>query len=229
MLLLIIVGACLCWTFIVVVGSFRQFRERHTSTRIDVIYEDQKMFPAVTLCNFNQWQRSKLHNFELRMLEYMYSDVLQARFSFDEYLLKLSHLDYQEDYKTLNMTGLALSEGGALPPENFILECTWNGGQNCDYSNFAIINTDLGICYSFNNPSNISDAFVVNKPGIKRGLALTLNIAYSDYILGDMEGAGVKVCHNYFPYELDKHCLFKELYFATYILLCFHTAYLLLN
>ena len=128
------------------------------------------------------------------MLEYMYSDVLQTRYSFDEYILKLSHLGYQGDYKTLNMTGLAISESGALQRETFILECTWNGDQNCDYLNFTRINTDLGICYSFNNPSDISDAFIVNKPGLKRGLALTLNIAYSDYILGEMEGAGVKVC-----------------------------------
>ena len=75
-----------------------------------------------------------------------------------------------------------------------LLECSWNGVDHCSHSDFKKIITDLGVCYTFNNPANTEDARVVDIPGTDSGLTLTLDINQHDNIQGEFQGAGIKVC-----------------------------------
>ena len=128
-----------------------------------------------------------MDNLSLALLNQVY-DPGQDRVKFDwEHYHNLYGM-------TENMTEFALRpETGSLSLEEMMLECTWNGVEKCGDKNFSRYLTDLGVCHTFNNPSYAEDALVVNKPGTDNGLTMMLNIGHYDYILGDSQGAGVKV------------------------------------
>ena len=148
-------------------------------------------FPAVTFCNVNQWRRSASQERTLNMIAtiYGFNDTLRDNFNWTDF--------YQfVDKKWIeNVTRNSLDEQiGANGLKEMLVECFWNGVQKCDVSDFEKVMTDLGVCYTFNNPSNPAEVRVVNRPGTDSGLALTLNILYDEYIRGEFQGAGIKVC-----------------------------------
>ncbi len=150
------------------------------STKIDVIYEDAKDFPVVTICNLNQWRRTAMTYSTYNMIAMIYADEdTQNAYDWDQYY------QYSDDVVT-SLYDLSLSSKGALPAEEMILECTWKGCE-CEHTNFTQIMTDLGACYQFKTNEKI------DRPGIKSGLTLTLNIQQYEYMPGELEGAGLKV------------------------------------
>ncbi|XP_072022663.1 acid-sensing ion channel 2-like [Amphiura filiformis] len=200
----LIILSALIYTTINITLNVIQYLDKDTSTKTNVIYSDTKMFPAVTICNLNQWRRSSLDYWSYLMLCSIYGDEDEiAQFDWDSYY------EYSDNPHNISLTALALSTKGVLPAEEMILECKWQG-QQCSHEDFTRVMTDLGVCYQFNNPKNLQEAYVVNRPGIKSGLTLTLDIHHYDYIHGELEGAGVKVL----LHTPGERPLMKELGFA---------------
>ena len=63
----------------------------------------------------------------------------------------------------------------------------------CSADDFKQVITDWGVCYTFNDPENISEARMVNRPGNTNGLFLRLNVEQYEYIYGEDSAAGIKV------------------------------------
>ena len=163
-------------------------------------------FPAVTFCNLNQWRRSGSQGLSIRMVEtiYGFNDTLRDEFNWTEY--------YQFVDKKLiaNVTATSLHPlYGAVKLKEMLVECLWNGVEKCDDSDFDEVITDLGVCYTFNNPLNLAEVRVVNRPGTDSGLALTLNIVYDEYIQGEFQGAGIKVYTMWDHVSQKKRALIK--------------------
>ena len=149
------------------------------------------VFPAVTFCNLNQWRRSASQERTLNMISttFGFNDTLRDEFNWTEFY------QYVDKEVISNVTANSLNpQVGALSLKEMLVECLWNGVEKCDDSDFDKVITDLGVCYTFNNPSNRAGVRVVNRPGTNSGLALTLNIVYDEYIRGEFQGAGIKVC-----------------------------------
>ncbi|XP_072016930.1 acid-sensing ion channel 2-like, partial [Amphiura filiformis] len=163
-----------------------QFQSRYhkfdISTKVTIEYNQSMTFPAVTLCNLNQFRRSKFDNATLDLL--VKAGVLFQKDPNDW----TAYSEAIESDASFNFSFVTHSF------EEMLMECLWNGFLKCVHQNFTASITDLGVCYTFNNPSNVDDALVVNKPGIDHGLTLTLDIDQDEYITGDFKGAGVKVC-----------------------------------
>ncbi|XP_072016929.1 acid-sensing ion channel 2-like [Amphiura filiformis] len=148
-------------------------------------------FPAITFCNLNQWRRSKLDNATIDMLSKMHALRQQDPNEFN-WTAFYEAIDVSPE--TLNMTAIALSiEGMGMFLEVMLQQCLWNGVDKCAHTNFTTSITDLGVCYTFNNPSNAKDVLVVDRPGIDNGLTLTLDIDQDEYTAGEFTGAGIKI------------------------------------
>lgn len=188
---MLVVVACLCWATASIVEMVIKFRSRESTTKVSLQYVNSLTFPAITFCNLNQWQRSGTHDASLEMIAtiYGFNDTLRDEFNWTAY--------YEVIPKAVvaNITALALSpRTGALYLEKMLLDCVWNGAEKCDVSDFNKVITDLGVCYTFNDPPDPTQVRAVTKPGTDSGLALTLNIGHQEYIRGEYQGAGFKVC-----------------------------------
>ena len=154
-------------------------------------YNDTMIFPSVTFCNLNQWRRSVLVPAVIDMISLIYSLRQEDRNDFNWTKL---YEETEMPRGTMNLTKIALGEMGALNIDEMLIECVWNGAEECGPSNFTTQITDLGVCYTFNDPKEAEGGpHIVNKPGIDNGLTLTLDIAQYDYIAGDSQSAGIKV------------------------------------
>ncbi|XP_072040597.1 acid-sensing ion channel 2-like [Amphiura filiformis] len=179
------------WGGVSIYRYFRQYQKFNISTKVTIEYNESMTFPAMTFCNLNQWSRNKSVKATIDMLSRIYALDQEDR---NEFNWTAFYIGIDVAYGDLpNITDIALSPLGAYTSEEMIKECVWNGVEKCGHQNFTTMITDLGVCYTFNNPSNVEDALVVNKPGIDNGLTLTLDIKQDDYILGEFQGAGIKV------------------------------------
>ena len=189
---MVIVSGFLSWATYGIYQNYQRYRRLDSTTKVSVQYNNEMPFPAVTFCNLNQWRRSALDNDTIKLLSTVYALNQTSRdaFNFTAYYAIIDKR-YKTDW---NMTEIALSpHSGALDLSKMLLECTWNGVEHCSYSDFKKIITDLGVCYTFNNPTNAEDARVVNIPGTDSGLTLTLDINQYDNTQGEFQGVGIKV------------------------------------
>lgn len=108
-------------------------------------------FPAVSICNLNQYTKNSLDNEpEFKRFLYdlhkqivfgyplNYSDYNLTQFNYTDFLYK-SHPPLFERNKP-NSSSL-VGTGN---------ECNWANGVPCDADNFTVVATERGICYTFN-------------------------------------------------------------------------------
>ena len=193
LLWMFVVLAALFWASYSIFGSILRYKQYESATKVSIQHVDSIKFPTVTFCNLNQWRRSSLRDEIIRMISTAYSLNQTHRDEFDWSAYREA-INATARSWSVNFTALALDpQRGAYSLREMLLECYWNGVEVCNEFDFATIITDLGVCYTFNNPSNPADVKVVNKPGTDTGLTLTLNIGHYDYIQGEYQGAGIKV------------------------------------
>ena len=156
-----------------------------TSTTLQVVSEENLMFPAVTICNLNSVRR----------------DFLRERGLFDFFriatLFEPGQPGFQSDcnnYVRIFSGSDALSftdiqEQGRHRLEDFIIDCRFLG-RVCNVTEyFTPTFTQLGYCYTFNS----SD--VTNGTGPRNGLQLILNIEQDQFVFSssNLYDFGVKV------------------------------------
>ncbi|XP_072040593.1 acid-sensing ion channel 2-like [Amphiura filiformis] len=186
----LVVLISLTWASVSIYTNFRQYQKFEVSTKYSIEYNDAKTFPAMTFCNLNQWSKNKSVKVTADMISRLYSLNQEDRneFNWTTYYEVLG-----QPRGSINITRTSLSESGAYTTKEMLKECIWNGVEECGHENFTRVITDLGVCYTFNNPTKVDDALVVNEPGIDNGLTLTLDIKQDDHIAGESQGAGIKV------------------------------------
>ena len=103
------------------------------------------------------------------------------------------HVELEVQRAQSNFTMTNVMEQSAHEIRDMLLGCNWRSAEDCDYHNFSLTVTDLGVCYTFNNPPNKGDVLRVNQAGSRYGLYMMLNVEQHEYTLQQHPGAGFKV------------------------------------
>ncbi len=179
--MLLVIGSASSLLFIIGFNCHRFFTYPISSI-VTLKYVTNLTFPAVTICNYNQWRKSVVEQENSEFVYQFFFPALRGNNSF--------HIgDY--NVTDLNITAEVLR--GAHQKEDMIRDCSWRTVEKCSYENFTQIITDFGVCYTFNNPRDLSKTLTVRQTGYEHGLFLRLNLEQYDYFYGERKGAGFKV------------------------------------
>ena len=114
-------------------------------TKVMLVYETNPVFPAVTICSFSPFKRSRVKDKYKEMLNY--SSTLHKKGS------SIGNASHTFSWDRFNFTGLNMTKEyieSGFPMEDFMVECAWSG-SNCSTKNFTTSITGLGLCYTFNS------------------------------------------------------------------------------
>ncbi|XP_072050272.1 acid-sensing ion channel 4-B-like [Amphiura filiformis] len=201
LLILIGLGVWLCFSLS---DSFKKYFEHPISSVITMNHVNNITFPAVTICNYNQFRASYVTSDQAIMamaFSMFYGDPLTSdpndTANWTDEIQQGLPQDMEEFAKL-----------AAHRIEDMLLNCRWRNVVKCTAANFTQILTDWGVCYTFNNdPMN---ALQVTEPGSVNGLSLTLNVEQNEYTYGENAGIGFKVL----LHPQGQHPLVKELGFS---------------
>lgn len=158
--------------------SINSFFEYPFTTTTVVVYEDSMVFPAVSICNYNDARLSKMNG-----------TLVHELFECRNAGKNCSHLEGSISGETMKET---LSQA-AHRLDEMILECKWGKGRRCDYKNFTEFNNALGdVCFTFNSGKNGTRALNTTNTGEQNGLHLLIDVQHIDYYF-DVENAGFRV------------------------------------
>ncbi|XP_030832950.1 amiloride-sensitive sodium channel subunit alpha-like [Strongylocentrotus purpuratus] len=170
----------LCWLAIVVLAFallvmqaqivYQDFRSSPYSTKIDIVSEVVKTFPAVTVCNDNKIRRSQLYNTKYEGLididdggrstegrsstRDKSSDNVWASvkddYDWQGFYSASSADDFSDFINVVNPTKAELNDYGHTL-EDFVIQCTYNQ-KSCNMSaDFTVLqNRHYGNCFTFN-------------------------------------------------------------------------------
>lgn len=188
----------------------------NTFIKTELEEPNQLKFPAITICNLNQYTKSYFQrnlNFteeELFILT-LFVDALTSRrilttnFNFSSEL-NISIAGLAELY-TGNTTEESSTEESldfSHQLENMLVSCYFNDNL-CFKDQFIQMVNINGRCFTFN--SNTSNVLYATTPGAPNGLELVLNVEQYEYFLSDINSVGLKVYihqQDDFPY-LGQH------------------------
>ena len=176
------------WTLLLL-GAFALFFEKCTvsiknyfqfpfTTTTLMVYENSLVFPAVTLCNYNDARFSKMNGTRFHEL-YFRKEIKREN---------VSHL--MEEISGEEMTNTLSNAAHRL--DEMIQECEWQKDSKCDHKNFTEFkNADGDVCFTFNSGKN-SSALLTSRTGEDKGLRLLIDVQHYDYYFA-VESAGFKV------------------------------------
>ncbi|XP_060104167.1 acid-sensing ion channel 3 [Heteronotia binoei] len=188
--------------FLYQVGERVQFyREYHHVTMLDEAEGRLLVFPAVTLCNYNRFRRSRLTRSDLHWLGPELLGVQPA--DYPAYLRALGPPPQPQPppdaffpSRTFSMLEFVRRAGHDL--QDMLLDCRFRS-RPCGPDNFTTTFTRLGKCYTFNSGAPGQELLTTIKGGTGNGLELMLSIQQDEYlpVWGETEEtsyeAGVKV------------------------------------
>ena len=191
-LILIALGLML-WAMLFISIKFFDF-----NTFIKVEQEDRSelIFPAVTICNLNQYTLSysiqSNYSEEDIFLSILLSDYLNSKrvltrnFSFDTLNTSVAELAKRFGSDPSVLENLPFSH----KLENMLVSCYYND-QQCFEDSFTTAININGRCFTFN--SNTSDVLYATTPSAPYGLELILNVEQYEYYLADVDSVGFRV------------------------------------
>ena len=173
---------------LLLLGAFALFFEKCTESVINffeypfttttlLIYENSLIFPAISLCNYNDARMSKMNG---TLMHEIYVRKLRGE--------NVTHLQPL-------LSGAKIQEalsGSAHSHSEMITLCKWNEDFNCSHKNFTVFKNAYGdVCYTFNSGRNKKPLVSFNT-GEKKGLQLQIDVQHYDYYFG-VNSAGFKV------------------------------------
>ena len=119
-----------------------------TNIDIEIEHQDSLVFPAVTICNFNQLTKTSLTEEDNRHLETLLR-MYHHKGSVDKKDLEIASSYFR------NKTGTdfhlqSLTDDLGHRKKDIIISCLWDG-QVCGPENFTTTFTIYGNCYTFNS------------------------------------------------------------------------------
>ncbi|XP_055958917.1 acid-sensing ion channel 4-A [Patella vulgata] len=174
--------------------QFRRYQEHPSMTIVKAEFNDELIFPAVTICNTNQYHRSRLPD-DAPMLKLLYN---LSEFAHIGKYLNFTKDDSNEDPVFItHHTGdylYSFAMAAAHTLKEMFYFCSWKGRQvNCSEV-FKREVTDVGVCYRFNG--NTSDVLTTTTTGSRSGLRVILDIQQNFSFFSTTSQSGIKVLLN---------------------------------
>lgn len=162
------------------IDSFFQYP--FTTTTV-IVYESSMVFPAVSICNYNDARLSKMNGTLVHKL-FVCSQSAGKN---------CSHLKKDVTGEVMKQT---LSKA-AHRLDEMILDCHWGkkagDGIPCSHNDFVEFrNAHEDVCFTFNSGKNGTRGFTTTNTGEENGLRLLIDTQHHDYYY-DVESAGFKV------------------------------------
>ncbi|KAM9025719.1 acid-sensing ion channel 3 isoform 3-T3 [Guaruba guarouba] len=173
-------------------------------TKLDEVAAHNLTFPAITICNLNEFRFSKITRNDMYHVGELLA-LLNDRYEISNPQLAEPHvlaaLRDKANFKNFKAKPFSMAEfynrtGHDL--SDMLLQCSFRG-VNCTARNFTVIFTRLGKCYTFNSGGPGREVLTTLQGGAGNGLELMLNVQQEEYlpVWGDTDEtsyeAGVKV------------------------------------
>ncbi|KAM9647769.1 acid-sensing ion channel 3 isoform 2-T2 [Morphnus guianensis] len=173
-------------------------------TKLDEVAAHNLTFPAITICNLNEFRFSKITRNDMYHVGELLA-LLNDRYEISNPQLAEPHvlaaLRDKANFKNFKAKPFSMAEfynrtGHDLA--DMLLQCSFRGA-NCTARNFTVIFTRLGKCYTFNSGGPGREVLTTLQGGAGNGLELMLNVQQEEYlpVWGDTDEtsyeAGVKV------------------------------------
>ena len=145
-LLLMLMFVVFVWQMLTSVLNYFEYK---VTSSVKLISERQSIFPAVTICNFNQYRKSMLK-------EGRFKEIVEGNNPlFSDGAKPLDWKNYSDEVTNIDMEKTVRSVGHQLEYDKetdggMLYSCVWKG-QKCNHLNFTTILTDMGVCYTFNS------------------------------------------------------------------------------
>ncbi len=161
-----------------------------TATTLSLERQDNITFPAVSICNLNHYQREKTNSIHPELGSVLrnvfYTDPTNIN---DTFTCNYTIQDLVERGNLSDLTLSFLMLFSRDPSDMFIVDCFFSG-KKCSHEDFTPVETDTGLCYTFNGQEPLLKAV---STGVRAGLYVMLNINQSQYVSSTSFDAGVKV------------------------------------
>ncbi|XP_064632455.1 acid-sensing ion channel 2-like isoform X3 [Lineus longissimus] len=167
--------------FMTVLGIYQMGKQveklnsRPINSLVKVTFEESIEFPAITVCNFNIFERKKTDR--VNATKYIQNIVY--------YKQNVSTKSSGFDFSNWNWTYQYSIFASRL--NDSVLLCDWKQ-KPCDYDDFEETITDMGWCFQFNS-NTTTPSLSVNNAGTDYGLLLHLDTELDQYI-GSRHGFG---------------------------------------
>ncbi|XP_067391799.1 acid-sensing ion channel 3 isoform X2 [Emydura macquarii macquarii] len=173
-------------------------------TKLDEVAAPNLTFPAVTICNLNEFRFSRITRNDLYHVGELLA-LLDARYQISSPQLAeprlLAALRDKANFRHFTAQPFDMADfynRTGHDMADMLLQCSFRGAA-CSARNFSAIFTRLGKCYTFNGGAPGTELLTTVKGGTGNGLELMLNIQQEEYlpVWGDTDEtsyeAGVKV------------------------------------
>ena len=147
-------------------------------------------FPAVTVCNYNQFRKTPT------LQAGNTGEVLKELFSIKSFMEKVERDTSPEDNRPVvddDLTQKLISLAHLL--NKTVLMATWmNKGVDLQ-TYFTRSMTEVGVCYTFNSKDSrlVHGPLYVHDAGTDSGLSLLMDIENKEYYYGEGSSAGIRV------------------------------------
>ncbi|XP_051878547.1 acid-sensing ion channel 1-like isoform X2 [Pristis pectinata] len=156
-------------------------------TKLDEVSAANLTFPAVTICNLNEFRFSQItqndlfHAGELLALLNKRHEITRPALAEAQALAVLRRLANFRHFRPepFSMADFYNRTGHAL--RDMLLMCTYRG-SNCTHRNFSTIFTRYGKCYTFNSGKEGYPLLTTMKGGTGNGLEVMLDIQQDEYL-----------------------------------------------
>ncbi|XP_072425746.1 acid-sensing ion channel 1C-like isoform X1 [Chiloscyllium punctatum] len=156
-------------------------------TKLDEVSAGNLTFPAVTICNLNEFRFSQITQNDLyhvgeflALLNERY-EITRPALAEPHVLAALKKLANFRHFKPkpFNMSDFYNRTGHTI--HDMLLMCTYRG-ENCTHHNFTTIFTRYGKCYTFNSGKDGKPLLTTMKGGTGNGLEVMLDIQQDEYL-----------------------------------------------